>query len=608
MKHVLLIVALSLLVPLLDINAQTKDSVSYVLDPVVVTASQVDALRSTVPNAVSVIAGVDLHQSGETSVLTLLNQKVPGVFVTERGVLGYGVSTGAAGGISIRGTGGSPNTEVLILTDGRPQWMGLMGHPLPDTYVNSGIERVEVIRGPASLMHGTNAMGGVINIIREKPETDGLNGSFGTSYGSYNTEKYEGSIGYGKSNMGLTIDGNYYETSGHRAYSSFKENNGTVRGWTVLSELFTLKADASVSGFRAYDPGTVASPYVNHWQDILRGSSGFALENHAGSVEGAVKGFFNWGVHDIYDGFHSKDRNVGIMAYEGFHPLADNTTTVGFDYKRYGGSANAGTTQYGEHHVDETGGYVLTQQHFLNLVTASAGVRLNHHSITGYEAVPQFGVAVNTDAQTTIKANVGKGFRSPTIREMFLFPAPNPNLAPERMWNYEAGVLRTFLDNLANVELTAFITKGTNQIRTTGTYPNMKLSNSGSFTHHGMEFAGSVRPTYATSFDVTYSYLERGDQTAANPKHKASISGTYVMFPATFTVGFQYVSGLYGDDYSRSHLPDYGLLSARVTVAVMHRLSVYVAGENLLDRPYQILTGYVMPGRVGFAGLTWEGL
>jgi outer membrane receptor for ferrienterochelin and colicin len=143
------------------LDAQAPDSSkTYVLDPIVVTASQIEALRSTVPVAVSVLSRAQLQQSGETSVLRVINEMVPGVFVTERGILGYGVSTGSAGEITIRGVGGNPNTDVLVLTDGRPQMMGLMGHPLPDTYVNSGIDRVEVIRGPASLMHGTNAMGG----------------------------------------------------------------------------------------------------------------------------------------------------------------------------------------------------------------------------------------------------------------------------------------------------------------------------------------------------------------------------------------------------------------------------------------------------------------
>ncbi|MCK7460836.1 MAG: TonB-dependent receptor plug domain-containing protein [Sphingobacterium sp.] len=87
---------------------------------------------------------------------------------------GFGVADGAAGKISIRGIGGSPNTQVLVLIDGHPQYMGLFGHPLPDAYVASDAEKVEVVRGPASILYGTNAMGGVVNIITRQQSQDGL--------------------------------------------------------------------------------------------------------------------------------------------------------------------------------------------------------------------------------------------------------------------------------------------------------------------------------------------------------------------------------------------------------------------------------------------------
>jgi len=69
------------------------------------------------------------------------------------------VANGTAGQISIRGIGVNPTTGVLILIDGHPQYMGIMGHPLADSYVASDAERVEVIRGPGSLLYGSNAMG-----------------------------------------------------------------------------------------------------------------------------------------------------------------------------------------------------------------------------------------------------------------------------------------------------------------------------------------------------------------------------------------------------------------------------------------------------------------
>ncbi|NJK86928.1 MAG: TonB-dependent receptor plug domain-containing protein [Bacteroidales bacterium] len=139
-----------------------------------------------------------IEQSGESAILPVLSGQVPGVFITERGVTGFGVSDGAAGQISIRGLGGNPTMQVLVLIDGHPQFMGMMGHPLPDAYVASDVERVEVIRGPASALYGSNAYGGVINIITKKQVNEGISLQAKALYGSYDTRKFALNGGFRK--------------------------------------------------------------------------------------------------------------------------------------------------------------------------------------------------------------------------------------------------------------------------------------------------------------------------------------------------------------------------------------------------------------------------
>ena len=104
--------------------AQTPDSMkTYQLDPVVVTAAHAEALR-TPSQCVHNHSSRSPGTNGSTALLSVLNHEVPGMFVTERGVLGYGVADGAAGLITMRGVGGNPTTGVLVLTDGSPQMMG----------------------------------------------------------------------------------------------------------------------------------------------------------------------------------------------------------------------------------------------------------------------------------------------------------------------------------------------------------------------------------------------------------------------------------------------------------------------------------------------------
>ena len=155
--------------------AQQQISDSIQLSEIVVTGSKTEISRKLIPLSVSQISDTDLERSGQINVLTALNSFVPGFFVTERNVLGFGVGTGGSGGITMRGISSSPNTDVLVLIDGHPQYQGIFGHPLPDAYVASDIDKVEIIRGPASILYGSNAMGGVVNLITKQQNTEGVN-------------------------------------------------------------------------------------------------------------------------------------------------------------------------------------------------------------------------------------------------------------------------------------------------------------------------------------------------------------------------------------------------------------------------------------------------
>ena len=143
-------------------GAYTHPNDTVMLNELLVTAPVKTDVQLT-PLDVTVVDASTIEKSTETSLLPVLMQKVPGMFVSERGFAGYGVSGGAAGTVNIRGVGGG--NKVLFMIDGQPQWAGIFGHALPDTYVSNGVERVEVVKGPSSLLYGSNAMGGSVNII-----------------------------------------------------------------------------------------------------------------------------------------------------------------------------------------------------------------------------------------------------------------------------------------------------------------------------------------------------------------------------------------------------------------------------------------------------------
>ncbi|KAA6305621.1 TonB-dependent receptor, partial [termite gut metagenome] len=195
------------------------------LDEVTVTSTRAQVNRNDVPITISVINRNEIEESSESALLPILSEQIPGMFITERGIAGFGVSSGGTGGITIRGVGGSPTTGVLVLIDGHPQYMGIMGHHLPDAYGTSNIERVEVIRGPASVLYGSNAMGGAINIITRKQSREGWEADGRLMYGSYNTQKYMANGGFMKNKFDAFVSMNHDKTNGHRDNFGFHITN-----------------------------------------------------------------------------------------------------------------------------------------------------------------------------------------------------------------------------------------------------------------------------------------------------------------------------------------------------------------------------------------------
>lgn len=588
------------------INGQDISKDTLRIDEVVVTGTPVKINRNNVPMSVSVVSQAQLNESSESAVLPVLSGTVPGLFVTERGVTGFGVSAGSAGQITIRGIGGNPTTGVLMLIDGHPQFMGIMGHPLPDSYVTSDIERVEVIRGSGSVLYGSNAMGGVINLITKKQSNNGFHANSRLMYGSYNTQKYMLSGGYKKDKWSIYVSGNHDQTDGHRPNSDFKITNGYSKVGYDLSEHIKLNADFSLAKFNSADPGPdTLMAKRGDVIDITRGYTSITADNVFNKVSGSAKLFYNFGEHNITDGFHSTDHNYGMNLFESFKLIEGNTITIGLDYMNFGGLAEnlkamggkgivfADTTVY------ELGYYGFVQQTFAKRITLNAGLRLQHNQIYGNEWVPSAGLAYRTGETTTLKASFSKGFRSPTIRELFLWGS-NPKLQPETVFNYEAGILKSFYSRKLNLELTGFLVKGDNLIVTV---PMKGLLNAGEVENKGIEFAADANPSTKLSFHAAYSYIHMKSPVYATPEHQLFISSRYRLNKTSFMLSLQHVANLDTDPSAKTYFEDFTLINARIAYRLFRFAEVFANAENLLNKKYEQNRYYTMPGITAFTGL-----
>lgn len=595
-------------------QAFSQDSLKIFIDTitlneVVVTGTPVKVNKNNVPMAVSVVTHQQISESNESALLPVLNGLVPGLFVTERGITGFGVSDGAAGQITIRGIGGNPTTGVLMLIDGHPQFMGIFGHPLSDSYIASDVERVEVIRGPASILYGSNAMGGVINIITRKQTQDGFHGDARFMYGSYNTQKYLAAGGFKKDKFSVFASINHDQTDGHRPNSDFNITNGYLKVGYDLTKNLRVNTDFSLAKFKTTDPGPdTLDAQPGSSLNITRGYWALTVENDFEKYSGNAKVFYNFGTHKISDGFHSIDYNYGLNISESAKLFAGNNITIGCDYTNYGGRATqdvgeGNTMTFIDTTAYEVGVYGFIQQTLFEKLTLNAGIRLQNNEVYGNEWVPSGGFAFKVTPTTIWKASVGKGFRSPTIRELFMFNH-NPHLDPERIMNYETGVRQSFLKQKLNFEITGFIVKGNNMIVT----GNMgQLFNAGEIDNKGIEFAANAIPVKNLSFNLTYCYIDMKSPVYATPRSHLFLSGNYKLNKFQFSASVQQVNHLNTVyDGSEPHFQYYTLINTKVSYVIWKFAEIYISGNNLLNQKYETVRYYPMPGFTFFGGLNFK--
>ena len=590
---------------------------------VVVTGTRNETDVRHLPMTVSVVNREQIEHRNDPSLLPLLTEYIPGLFTTSRGLMGYGVSGGAAGGMSLRGIGGVPQeglptTGMLVLIDGHPQYMGLMGHPISDAYQSLLAERVEVLRGPASVLYGSNAMGGVINIVTRKMQQDGIRTHANVRYGSYNTLQSEVTNRIRKGRFTSIVSGSYNRTDGHRKDMEFEQYGGYAKFGYEISDVWNVWADVNLTHFDASNPGEISNPLLDNDQRITRGMTSFALANHYAKTSGTLSFFYNWGKHWINDGyhlggdpldyrFHSRDRMLGVSWYQSVQLFEGNRLTVGFDYFHFGGEA-WNKTLAGERDTqadktqDDVAGYVDFRQNLGDWLTFDVGLRVDHHSQVGTEWVPQVGLSFHLPENSDVKLMASKGFRYPTIREMYMFRPANPDLKPERLWSYELSFARRLLDGRLSYGVNVFYIDGENLIMRMPIDGRPLNVNTGKIENSGVEAQVAYRIVPAWSVDANYSYLHMDNPVLASPEHKLYVGTAFSKGRWNVSTGLQYVAGLY-KELDPEETEDFLLWNVRGSFRVLDGFDVWVKGENLLAQRYEINAGFPMPKATVMAGV-----
>lgn len=605
-----------------QIQAETVDTTAvdrnYVLHEVVITGTRNATDIRHLPMTLSIINRSELEKRYEPSLLPTLTEQIPGLFATSRGVMGYGVSTGAAGSINVRGIGSG--AQMLVLIDGHPQYMGLFGHPIADAYQTMLAERVEVLRGPASVLYGSNAMGGVINIVTRQQKKDGVRTNINVGTGSYGTVQTEATNRIRKNRFSSIVAASYNRTDGHRPDIGFEQYGGYAKLGYDINNTWNVYGDVNVTHFNASNPGPVYEPLLDNNSRITRGMASFALQNNYKYSSGALGFFYNWGRHKINDGyemgkepqtslFNSKDLMMGGSWYQSAILFKGNRLTLGFDYQHFGGESWNKVIATGEKEPginkkqDEFAGYIDVRQNFSTYLSMNVGLRMDHHSHVGTELVPQGGLAFHLPRNTELKAMVSKGFRNPTIREMYMFPPQNPDLKPERLMNYELSFTQKLLDGNLCYGANIYYINGDNTIMTTQVNGYPKNINTGFIENWGIESNIGYCINSQWKLNANYSWLHMENPVLAAPEHKLYAGFDFTQGRWGIYSGVQYVKGLYVSVGETQATEDFILWNIRGNYRLCKYVDLYAKGENLLAQQYEIMRGYPMPKATFMGGI-----
>lgn len=229
-------------------------------------------------------------------------------------------------------------------------------------------------------------------------------------------------------------------------------------------------------------------------------------------------------------------------------------------------------------------------------------MRYDHHTIAGSQWIPQAGIVVRPLQSGELKLMVSKGFRNPTMREMYLYPPSNTDLKPERMWSYELSWKQRLLQGQLQYGVNLFCINADNIIQTV----NRKNVNTGELKNTGVEIDLHYRIGRHWQVGTNHSWLDMRHPVVSAPKYKGYLGMTMHCGRWSGSAGLTQVCGLYTAIGNSETTEDFTLLHATVGYALCGHVSLWVRGENLLAQKYEYIAGMPMPRATFMGGVNVE--
>ena len=601
----------------------------------------VTATRSTQPIekvgvSITVLTSETIKASQATTAVELLTQ-TPSVSYSRNG------GPGSATSLYIRG---AETQHTVVLIDG----VKLNDPSSTQGGFNSGnlligdVSRIEVLRGAQSTLWGSQAIGGVINMVTAEP-SQAFESNASIEGGARDSAFFRAGAGGIADRLTWRLAGSYYTTDGFSSYAPGKEKDGYQN--TGLSGRVRLAFSEAVSA----EVRSVYSRGKNDFDGFNTDSAEFGrteeLVIYAGLNFALLDGRWN---NRIAYGYTDTDReNINPVRvavpltfestgknkrweYQAAFAISETfTASFGAESERSrmgtrspnGGAPNP-AFRTGRVGVDSV--YGQLQVEVVPGLTLTGGLRYEDHDAYGSHTLGQVSAAwALNEGDTIVRASFGQGFRAPGLYELYS-EYGNLDLNPEKFDSWDAGVEQRFLGGKAKVLATVFAREADNEIRffscsfgatdafcnpggafRFGYYKNIQKTEA-----KGLELIGRFEATDRLTLTGNYTYTESenasggnaGKQLTRRPKNLANLSATY-RWPIglSTTVAARHVSKTFNNEANTVKVSSYTLIDLRASYPINETLEVYGRVENAFDEDYQTILNYGTPGRGAFVGV-----
>ena len=585
---------------------------------IVVTASGFEQPRLETGQAITVIDKDRLGTLQATSIADAL-ATLPGVRVATRGGVGGQASAFIRGGNS---------SQTLVLIDG----VRINDPSSPNGAYDFGalltgnIDSVEVLRGPNSIIWGSQAIGGVVNVRNIVP-TDGFAVSASGEYGAYDTAQVRANISGSSGMFEGSLGGGYFTTDGISSLITGTERDGyentsaNGRLKVNLSDDFSLDFRGYYNnGLVEYDSpfgaGGNALPVSRNEQYIGYAGANIALLDgrlHS-RASYARTDISRVGTDPVVFSFNNFDVKGTIDRFELHNSLdlIDAVTVVfGAEHERIYASTSFEGAVPDIARDRVTSGFVQAIVRPAAGLTLTGGIRHDDYSTYGGHTTLGGNIAYTpNDGQTVLRATYGEGFRAPTLTEGQP-PYGNPNLKPETARNFDLAAEHGFLNGKARVGVTYFNRKSKDLI--TFSFVTFQSENIQRVNNGGVEFELSLKPTSTLDVRANYSIVNAinrspgaqfGNRLALRPRDSANVSVDW-QTPFNLSVGASLA--IIGDSFDNLantvRLDGYALANVRASMPIGDSFEVYGRVDNVFDTEYEIVKNYGTYGRNAHIGL-----